>query len=264
MWTLAWRNIWRNKRRTIITAASVLFAVFFSILMRGFHMGTWLKLIDSVLHSYSGYVQVHAKGYWDNKTFDYCLAENDSSVEAIKKVKNVNGLIPRLESFSLISTGNKTKGVITIGIEPEIENQFSELKNKVVSGRYLTSTDSGVMLSGRLAEFLKLKVNDSVVLLSQGYQGAGANGIFRIIGIIHLPSQEFDNQMVFMPLKTAQNFYSANGLLTSYVIDLKDPKKMDVTIRKISKVVDKNTYEVMSWKEMLIELYQAYVSDEGG
>jgi len=136
---LAWRNLWRNKRRTLITMASVFFAVFLAILMRGFKHGVWIHLIDNVLHSYTGYVQIHNKGYWDNRTFDYTMAANDSVFSDIKRIKQVGGLIPRLESFSLASSGEKTKGVITAGIDPEQEKKFTQLDKKIVAGRYFTS-----------------------------------------------------------------------------------------------------------------------------
>ena len=263
MLKLAWRNLWRNRRRTLITVASVFFAVFFAIIARGFKHGVWIYLIDNVLHSYTGYVQIHEQGYWDNKTFDYSMAANDSVFAKVKAIKQVKGIIPRLESYSLASSGDKTKGVITVGIEPDLENEFTELNKRIVSGRYFTSKDSGVMLSGRLSKYLDLKVNDSIVLISQGYQGMGANGIYRILGIVKLPAPEFDNQMVFMPLPLAQEYYSAQGRITSVVVDLNNPQDMDKAIRKIHKIVNSEEFEVMSWKDMLIELYQQYVSNEG-
>lgn len=260
---LAWRNIWRNKRRTLITAASVFFAVFLAILMRGFHMGAWLNLIDNVLHSYSGYVQIHAKDYWENKTFDYTFQYNDSVFANVKENKQVEKLIPRLESFSLASSGNKTKGVIVIGIDPDAEKNFSRYNKFIVQGSYLANNDKEVMLGERLAKFLGLNVNDSIVLLSQGYQGASANGIYKIKAIVRIPSPEFDNQLVLMTLPQAQELYSAQGLLTSLVVDIKDPQKMDQVVKQIKHSIDLQKYEVLTWEEMLVELYQQYRSDEG-
>lgn len=261
---LAWRNIWRNKRRTLITIASVFFAVFLAILMRGFHIGSWQNLIDSVLHSYSGYIQVHNNGYWDNQNFDYSMSANDTALTTIEKSKNVKTLVPRLESFSLASAGEKTKGVLTVGIDPEKENQFSELKNKIVEGRYFNKDDTAIIVSQRLAKFLGLSVNDSLVLLSQGYQGASATGIYKIVGIVRLPAPEFDNQTVFLPLSTAQDFYSAHQRITSIVVDLTDPTLANETANELKKIIDLSKYEIMKWQEMLVELYQQYVSDEGG
>ena len=263
LFKLAWRNLWRNKRRTLITAASVFFAVFLAILMRGFKHGQWVYLIDSVLHSYTGYVQIHEKDYWDNKTFDYSMAINDTALTKVRQLKQVKGLIPRLESFSLASSGEKTKGVLTLGIDPSLENEFTQLDKKIVSGRFINLNDNGVVLSERLSKYLSLKVNDSIVLLSQGYQGIAANGIYKIIGIVKLPSPEFDNQLVYMPLPLAQEYYSAQGRITSLVVDLNNPQDMDYTVKKIKIIIPTDKFEVMSWEDMLIELYQQYISNEG-
>ena len=192
------------------------------------------------------------------------MAANHPALEKIKNIKGVKGLIPRIESFSLASYGDKTKGVITVGIDPMIENNFSALDKKIVRGRYFHEKDTGIILSERLANFLKVNVNDSLVLLSQGYQGASANGIFRIIGIVKLPAPEFDNQMVYMPLSAAQEFYSMQSRLTSVVVDIDNPQKMDKITKQISKSIDIRSFEVMTWEDMLVELYQQYVSDEGG
>ncbi len=263
MFKLAWRNLWRNRRRTLITAGSVFFAVFLAILMRGFKHGAWVHLIDNVLHSYTGYVQIHKKGYWDEKTFDYSMAAKEPVFTKIRSIKQVKEIIPRLESFSLASSGDKTKGAITAGIDPDLEKGFTKLDRKIVSGRFFTLNDVGVILSERLSQYMNLKVNDSIVLLSQGYQGNSANGIYKVIGIVRLPSPEIDNQMVYMPLPLAQEYYSAEGRITSVVVDLKNPQQMDKVINKINRIVGKQDFEVMSWKEMLIELYQQYVSNEG-
>ncbi len=263
MFTLAWRNLWRNRRRTLITAGSIFFAVFLAILMRGFKHGAMIHLIDNVLHSYTGYVQIHKKGYWDEKTFDYSMAMDEQVFSKVRDIKQVKEIIPRLESFSLASSGDKTKGVITAGIDPGLEKVFTELDKKIVSGRFFTINDVGVILSERLAKYMNLRVNDSIVLLSQGYRGTGASGIYKVLGIVRLPSPEFDNQMVYMPLPLAQKYYSAEGRITSVVVDLKNPQQMDKVIKKISKIIGKQDFEVMSWKEMLIELYQQYVGNEG-
>jgi len=265
MWSLAWRNIWRNRRRTIITAASVMFAVFFSILMRGFQIGTWHDLIDSVLRSYTGYVQIHAQGFWENRTLDYLIPENDPNIHAIDNLKApVKRLIPRFESFALASNTQKIKGVIVTGISPEVEKEFTRLHDKMVDGSYIEEHDKAVLISQRLAKFLNLSPGDSVVLMSQGYQGASAAGLFRIKGIVKLPSPEFDNQMIFIPLATAQEFYSAHGLITSWIVDLQNADDVKKVTSILTNHLPEKQYEVMSWHEMLVELYQQYVSDEGG
>lgn len=261
---LAWRNIWRNKRRTLITAASVFFAVFFSIMMKGFHLGSWQKMIDGILHSYSGYIQVHGAEFWKNKTLDYTFVEDKKLLEKIKENEYVTTVVPRFESFALASAEIKTKGVLVIGIYPETENNFTSLKSKVVKGSYLDSIDTGVLLSERLAKFLKLQVNDTIVLLGQGYQGNSAAGKYPVKGIVKLPIPEFDNKMVYLTIENARTLYSAPNRLTSLTIDIKVDNRVDQITEELKNNIDQNKYEVLSWKEMLVELYQQYLADNVG
>ena len=258
---ISWRNIWRKKFRTILTAAVAFMAVFLSILMRSFHLGAWNNMIEAVVHSYSGYVQVHARDYWDEKSFDYSMPVNDSLISGIAGVKHVRSVIPRLESFALASAGAKTKGVIVTGIDPEKEDAMVGLRAKVKAGRYLEKTDSAVMISQRLAEFLGLQVGDSIVLMGQGYQGAGMAALYPVRGIIRLPSPEFDNKMVYMPLALAQECYSAQGMITSLVVDIDKPGNMQSVKESIIGITDTGTYEVMDWTEMMKELYDQFIVD---
>lgn len=261
---LAWRNIWRNKRRTLITAASVFFAVFFSIMMKGFHLGSWQKMIDGILHSYSGYIQVHRADYWKNKTLDYTFNEDKDLLKKIQNNKDITTVVPRFESFALASADVKTKGVLVIGILPEIENNFTNLKGKIIKGKYLQTDDNGVLLSERLAKFLKLQVNDTIVLLGQGYQGNSAAGKYPVKGIVKLPIPEFDNKMVYLTLETARLLYSAPNRLTSLTIDISADNRVDEISEDIRNSIDQKKYEVLSWKEMLIELYQQFLADNVG
>ncbi len=261
---LAWRNIWRNKRRTLITAASVFFAVFFSIMMKGFHLGSWQKMIDGILHSYSGYIQIHGADYWKNKTLDYTFIEDKNLVNKIKENKEITTVVPRFESFALASAGTKTKGVFVIGIDPEIENKFTNLKKKIVKGRYLKSKDNGVLLSERLAKFLNLQENDTIVLLGQGYQGNSAAGKYSVTGIVKMPTPEFDNKMLFLTIESAQVLYSAPNRLTSLTIDINADNHVDKITQNIKNSINQKKYEVLSWKEMLVELYQQYLADNVG
>ncbi|HPO65607.1 MAG TPA: FtsX-like permease family protein [Bacteroidales bacterium] len=233
--------------------------------MRGFQIGAWNDLIDSVLRSYTGYVQIHAKGFWENRTLDYLIPENDTNVKAIGHLNvPIQRLIPRFESFALASNTQKIKGVIVTGISPSFEKEFTHLPEKIVAGSYLDDQENAVLVSQRLARFLSLSPGDSVVLMSKGYQGSSAAGLFRVKGIVKLPSPEFDNQMIFMPLAAAQEFYSAPGLITTWIVDLNRADDMKKVTRMLGNHLPADTYEVMSWHEMLVELYQQYVSDEGG
>ena len=134
LFKLAFRNIWRNRRRTVITAASILFAVFFSIVMRCIQEGTWDYMIDSVVRYHIGYAQIHEKGYWDEQTINKAFPVADSLNELALKDRNIEGLIPRIEHFALASAKETTRGVMVIGIDPQRKEHFSQLSERIDKG----------------------------------------------------------------------------------------------------------------------------------
>ena len=144
--SLAWRNIWRNKRRTFITMASVFFAVILSSLMMSIKEGTYDNMIDAMVGTFSGYVQVQNKDYWDDKTLDNSLEITDSLNAALTSSKDVAAFLPRIESFALSASGERTKGVMVVGVDPDKEDEFNAVRDRVSEGTYFSLNDRSVML----------------------------------------------------------------------------------------------------------------------
>ncbi|HUX54453.1 MAG TPA: ABC transporter permease [Williamwhitmania sp.] len=259
--TLAWRNIWRNKRRTLITIGSVFFAILLALVMRSMQLGSYGYMIDSVVHSYTGHIQVHAKGYWDDKTLDNSFAASDSLVHAIASVPGITLVVPRLESFALASFRSKTKGVMVVGIDPPLENKLTNLSHHIVKGSWLTPSDNGVALGQTLANYLDVNVGDTLVLMSVGYQGMSAANLFPVRAILKLPAPEMDNSFVFITLSQAQSFYSAQGRLTSYAMLIDKNSNLEEVTSALREKLGPDQFEVMTWKELMVQLMQQIQAD---
>jgi len=254
---LAWRNIWRNKRRTLLTASSISLAIFLALLMRSLQTGVWESVINNIIQSYTGSIQIHKNGYWEqkediNNTFEL----NESLTAVLNANDNISLYVPRLESFALASVEEQTKGIALVGIIPETEDRFANISKKIIAGKFLKANDDGVLVAERLADFLKIKVNDTLVMIGQGFQGASAAGKYPVRGIIHFPSPEMDNRMVYMNLPLCQEFFSCENRLTSISLALKNPNKVDKTISELKNNLNTGQYEVMKWDEMLVEIVQ--------
>ncbi len=261
---LAWRNIWRNKKRTLITITSVTFAVVMAVFTRSFQEGSYSKMIENAVGQFTGYVQVHQKNYWNDKTLDNGIVINDSLINVIKSVPDVVGVNLRLESFSLVSFGNNTKGALIMGINPKAEDKMIGLRKKMKSGSFINQNDSSLLVGSKLAEFLGLNVGDTLVLLGQGHWGQSAIGAYPVKGIIKMPAPDIDRQIIFMPLKLAQSYYSFPNGITSIVVKFSDSKETakitNILIRKL-----KNTqYRAMGWRTMMPEMVQQIQSDRAG
>src|SRR5512136_1349665 len=114
---IAWRNLWRNKRRTLITVASVFFAVFFALLMRSLQLGSYDHMFRNVIESYTGYIQVQHEDFKDDSSVDNAFDFTPGIQRVLMSDPNVTSIVPRFESFALASSGPLTKGVLVLGID---------------------------------------------------------------------------------------------------------------------------------------------------
>jgi putative ABC transport system permease protein len=258
---LAWRNIWRNKRRTIITAASIFFAIFFALIMRSLQLGSYSNMIDNAVKLYSGHVQVHARGYWDNKSINNTLVQKHDLMEVLHKNEHIKQVVPRLESFALASSGPQTKGVLVMGIDPLKQDRMSHLTEKLVEGTYIEQDEHAVLLSKTLSAYLHLSVNDTLVLLGQGFHGATAAGKYPVKGIVKIPKPDLDNKLAYLPLKAGQQLYMAPNRLTTLAINLYDHEDLKLTVAQLKEQLPPDQYEVKSWREIMPELVQQIKSD---
>jgi len=260
---IAWRNIWRNKRRTLITTASIFFGVIFAAVMSSMQEGSYSKMIDNVVKFYSGYLQIHQEDYWENKTINNTFVLTDTLLQKVHQSKEIIGISPRLESFALASSDQLTKGAVVIGIDPERENKITNTEKWIIRGRYIHHGDKGVIMGNELAGYLHLDVGDTLVLLGMGYHGVNAAGKYPITGIFKNPLPQFNKSFVYMDLNLAQDLYSAPNRITSLVLMVKDHYHMPPA-KKALKSFIRSPYRLMSWDEMEPELVQMIASDRMG
>lgn len=260
---LAWRNLWRNRRRTLISIASVLFAVLFSLIMRSMQHGSYDYMIQSSVGVYVGYIQVHGEGYWKNRSLDESLEPTVEQLQRYASIATVSEITPRLETFALLSKDSLTKVAQVIGIDPSREDAMTGLSKRLVKGRFLGENDRAFMIGEGLSTKLSVSVGDSIVLYGQGYHGVTAAERIPVAGILHFPIPELDNAMAYLSLRHAQWVFSAPGRITSIAFMLESPSALGDAASQIRSIAGSGV-EVMDWKEMMPELVQAIEVDSAG
>lgn len=252
--TLAWRNIWRNKRRTFITVASIGFAVFFASMLTSVQEGTFERAVSGIVGQSLGFVQIHKQGYWQERSIDNAFRFTET-IEEATHIDNLGFvMIPRLEGFALASYETRSKAAMVLGIAPDVEEGVSHLSEKVVLGTSLNRGDEGAVLGAGLAEYLGVAVGDTLAMLGQGYHGVSAAGKYVVQGVVKLGAPELNNQVLYLPMPVAQKFYGAEGLFTSLTVDMEASGSVEAVQERLKTALDTTQYEVMTWIEMAPEI----------
>lgn len=179
---LAWRNLWRNKRRTYITLSSITFALFFSILMSSFTLGMIQSMLQHNLEAYSGYLQIQNKEFVDDPSLDTSFEVKDSLYQCIQSNSNILSIVPRLETFSLASVGTHSKGCIVSGIDLEEEKKMSNPKQFLVD----------YYLSENVLKELKNRGYSDLTVQLEPYKGATYKSFDEMQLALGLTSKEIE------------------------------------------------------------------------
>lgn len=248
----------------MITVASIMFALFFALIMRGFQKGSYAKMKENAIEAYSGYLQVQDVKYWDDKTINNTFTIDQTVIQNFENDPRINAVFPRLETFSLASSGEATKGVVVMGILPDKEDKMTKIKSYLEEGEFIEEGGREIMVAQDLAKFLDIKINDTIVLFSSGYHGATAAGLYPVKGILKLPTPEMNRSTVYLNLAETQDLFSAPERMTGLIFDLNDMEDSGAIVDTVKKDLDLSVYAVMSWEEMNKELLQMIETDNAG
>ena len=259
---IAWRNIYRNKKRSLITITSVFAALLLIILMRALQFGFYDKLIETVVESYAGYVEIHADGFWDNQSLDNSMQVDQQLLDDIQSVEGVENIVQRLQTFSLISVGEKTKGGVINGINLSEEQKITDWNKKMVSGSFDLS-DNEIIIAKGIAEFFDISENDTLILYGQGYRGMMAAGKYPVKGVIDLKNPDLNKIGLFMTMETVRNYVSSDEISTHIIIGKEKYYDEGKIVEDLGLILS-DDYEVMTWKETLPEIEQTITADSAG
>ena len=259
---IAWRNIYRNKKRSLITITSIFAALFLIIFMRALQFWFYDNLIKTVVESYAGYVEVHAKGFWDNQNLENSMVVDNDLIKNIESVNGVENTVERLQSFSLISTGEKTRGGVINGVVIEDEQKITDWNKNIIDGSFQLERNEIIIAKG-IAEYFDLQIGDSLILYGQGYRGMMAAGKYPVKGIIDLKNPNLNKLGIFMTLESARDYVSSDNISTHIIIDKRQYYSEDKILNDLESILSSD-YEVMTWKETLPEIEQTITADSAG
>jgi ABC-type lipoprotein release transport system permease subunit len=259
---LAWRNLWRNKRRTLITAGSVIFAVMLALVMESMNTGSHENMIANTLRFGTGYLQIQDTAYRETPSLDVGFDLSGSLLEHLNSaLGNDAYAIPRIESFVLAAGEMDTRGAMVTGIVPELEDRMNGFLKFVQAGNPDDLKKGGVFLGSGLARRLSLQLNDTLVLIGQGYQGMQAAGKYPVLGLVAHPMEFIDNQMIYMHLDEAAWLFSMDKARSHWLIMAPNDNRAKEIKATFEQHLEGTSLTILHWEQLQPDLVKALAFD---
>ena len=250
---LAWRNIWRHSRRSVLTLLAIAFGVVLLIFNIGIQQGSYDVMIDNTVRMFHGHIQVQREGYLDTPRIRTSVPHVSKLAADLRKATGLETVSARATGFALVSSKLRSYGVIIAGVDPKYESKISSIPGTVRQGRYLSSPSAHEAIVGSsLAKNLKIKIGDELTLLGSGRDGSVAASVIPVVGIFNSGSVDFDRNMVHLPLQTFQELFTMGDHGHTVVLLAKNLEQLPDTIAKVRNHLGKDTKLVaLDWEQLL-------------
>jgi len=263
---MAWRNIWRNPRRTILTVCAITFASVLLVFMLSFQFGSYETMINTSVKISTGHVQIQAENYQEKKNIRFVISDPQKIADMVTKIPEVDAYTFRGQAFSLISSKDRTYGVVVTGINPQREASVSSLKKLVRHGNFLSANDVNQAIVGRLlAKNLRVTIGDELTMIGQGRDGSIAATVVQVKGIFSSGIDEFDRSAIQIPLSTFQDIFSMDDAVHEIVVIAKSLSDVSIIKSKIqADLVGMNSpksLKTLDWQDLMPGLRQAIEMD---
>ncbi len=265
---MAWRNVWRNPRRTWLTISAIGFACTILIFMLSFQFGSYGTMINSSIKISTGHLQIQAKDYFEKRSMHLVVPEPGPVMTAISGIESVDAVTARARAFSLVSSEKRTYGAMVVGVDPEKEARVSTLDSLVREGEFLNPAAAGespVIIGRLMAKNLQVGLGDELVILGQGRDGSVAATILKVCGIFESGMDEFDRRTLHIPLDTFQTVYSMRGAAHEIVVNVSGLDRVaqvkQAAAQKLGQLPGGENLTVLDWDELVPGLTQAIKLD---
>jgi putative ABC transport system permease protein len=260
---MAWRNVWRNKRRTLIALVAIALGLVFLAFMDGSIAGFQQAIFGNAVRLQGGNVQVHAPGYREKaKRLPVLpLVDADAVVQAARTQSQVVAASRRINTGGFVSSREATMPVMISGIEPELEAPVGLLAQNMARGRYLAADDQDLILIGQaMAARLKVGLGDRITLLGRATHEQMRRRTMTVVGVYDLGLPEAEKQMVYISLAEAQTLFDLRDQATEVVVALQSVGQETAVVTALQAALP--AYEVASWQELNPEMNQSLQVDK--
>ena len=250
---LAWRNIWRNARRTAIILTAVVIGVWSMVLLGSLMRGIAVGMIKNGISTLTGHIQIHHKGYRNDPAIENRIADSTVVENALKQaLPEGASWTARVRVYAVASNARHSSGVTLVGIDPASEANVSFIGTAVSQGRYLNSDDrNGIVIGEALMKKFDTRPERKLVLMSQDTDGEIASRAFRIVGIFKTEMEATEKQFVFVMRQTSQKMLRLGGGISEISILLPGKSDNPEVYHRLQAALPSEQFEVNDWRELL-------------
>ncbi|MBI4597679.1 MAG: ABC transporter permease [Candidatus Omnitrophica bacterium] len=247
---MAFVNIWRNARRSLITILAIEVGLGGLIFLWGYKDGAAAGMLENATSLFTGHVQVHALGFDKTMSPGLTITDPVRLIQDIQGHPEVIGIARRVKCGVMIGTSEHSKGAMLLGIDPQQEVNVTRVKSLITRGVFLSDgAKKEILLGDRLAEKLNVAVGDKVVVMVHSVDGLLTGFAYHVTGIFHAGTRILDEEVVYADIASAQELLGIGSDVSEIVVRLNDLRAMSSFLPFVNHAVDTAKYEVLTWDQ---------------
>lgn len=257
---MAWRNLWRNRRRTMLTISGIGFSCFLFVFATPVQFGAFDSMVDLSLRLFVGHAQIQEKSYEENPQISNAIDDAEKIAQQIRDTDKFGAVAVRAMGFALVSSRERSYGAQILGVEPEHETSVSSIPAMIKKGHYLSGKDTQeAVIGSALARNLKIGLGDELTILGSGKDGSMAATILQVAGIYESGDSALDRFMVEIPLQTFQQLFNMGNSANTIVVSAKpNQNREQVPFQLKQMFADRGDLAVLDWQELLPGLKETW------
>ena len=250
---LAWRNIWRNPRRTAIILIAVIIGIWSMILLGALMRGIAVGMIKNGITTLTGHIQIHQKGYREDPAIENRIDNPQLIDNALEKILPPgSSWTSRVRLNAVASNARHSSGVTLVGIDPASEAKLSFIGQAVVKGHYLNPDEqNGILVGQAQLEKFETKIGRKLVLMSQDTQGEIASRAFRIVGVFQSEMEATEKQFVFVTRAASQKMLKLGQSVSEYAMLLPDERQIATVQADLKTALPPDQIDIDNWRQLM-------------
>ena len=248
---LAFRNLFRNTRRTILTSLLISSSLIVLILVDGLMHGMTKVMVGGITHTLEGEAQVARKGFRNDFEVEYTIDDPASVVSQLKENKGLKGFGPRVIIGGMIASSYNTTGSLVYGVDAKQELKVSRISEAIIEGQYLSGEPREILIGKPMAELLEVELGDRLIITAATVDtNEITQELFRLSGIFEFGPEEMDKNLVFINLDKAQSVLGMQGNLHQIALRFTDPEDAKNKELPLFKQLTSEENEALGWLDL--------------